>query len=377
MLYANKLTFMQPRRVVDPSPWIGHIPFAFWLMDAAQPKSVVELGTHTGNSFCAFLQASEALQLDCHIYAVDHWQGDEHSGLYADDIFNSLNAYVKSVYPGRGTMVRSSFDDAISRFADSSIDILHIDGMHTYEAVRHDFETWLPKLTKDGLVLFHDTSVTARNFGVGRFFREVSARHKAIQLTHSHGLGVLCLGTPPKSVAALLNGDSDEAGLSPQPVFERMGNAVLDQFIASKFSGLNDPASTLGSIRARANALQHDLGAALNSLQLDQIINSAFRSQYTETGLGVDLLIASILQTEFFSPHYYQKQIGTPLLADRDLCRDYLTRGERAGLTPSEYFSPRDYRASNPDVAASIYGMLEHFILFGRAEGRSPLPIAG
>lgn len=36
---------------LEASAWIEHIPFAFWLTEAIQPRVMVELGTHRGTSY--------------------------------------------------------------------------------------------------------------------------------------------------------------------------------------------------------------------------------------------------------------------------------------------------------------------------------------
>src|SRR5258706_2633302 len=127
--------------------WAEHVPFAFELIRLLKPKLFVELGTHYGVSYFSFCQSIKANNLSCTCYAVDSWMGDEHAGFYQEDVFNTVLTYNKEHYAGFSYLLRSRFDEALSHFSDKSIDLLHIDGLHTYEAVKQDFESWLPKLS--------------------------------------------------------------------------------------------------------------------------------------------------------------------------------------------------------------------------------------
>ncbi|MBI5586984.1 MAG: class I SAM-dependent methyltransferase [Deltaproteobacteria bacterium] len=211
LAYCGAL-LQEPKRLTDVVSWHEHIPFAFVLIEMLRPKVFVELGTHKGDSYLAFCQAVNTLGTDTGCFAVDTWKGEEHAGLYDDTVLEELRAHHDPLYGRFSTLIRSTFDEALAKFGDGTVDLLHIDGLHTYEAVKHDFETWLPKVSGRGVVLFHDITVRERDFGVWRFWDEVKGGYPHFDFRHGHGLGVLCVGKDsPAAMSELLNlSKSDE-----------------------------------------------------------------------------------------------------------------------------------------------------------------------
>jgi hypothetical protein len=174
------------------------------LIRLMRPKNYVELGVHMGASLIAAATASQSFQVPMQLYGIDSWEGDVHAGLYeGDPIFNDLRLYTDKMFRNVN-LIRSYFDDANPRFMPGSIDVLHIDGLHTYDAVKSDFTKWLPKMRADGVILFHDTCVLERGFGVYRFWEELEGRFTTINFKHSFGLGVILLDPTSDRLAPLV-----------------------------------------------------------------------------------------------------------------------------------------------------------------------------
>lgn len=226
--------FRHPSRIQAESAWHGHIPFAYWLVHAAAPRTIVELGTHAGVSYAAFCEAVLQGQSSARCFAVDTWKGDEHSGFYGEDVYASLKTFHDERYGTFSQLLRRTFDEAANYIPDSSVDLLHIDGRHRYEDVHHDFNRWLPKLSQRAVVLFHDTNVRDRDFGVWRFWEELAQQYPAFEFLHEHGLGVLALGSEvPAPVAALC----------------RLSDSVLVGSVRKRFAWLGQRWSDQGSLR--------------------------------------------------------------------------------------------------------------------------------
>lgn len=194
--------WMEPAVLSSPAPWAGHIPFAAWLMAATRPRTLVELGVYSGISYLAFCQAAVQHSVPLRAWGVDTWQGDVHAGHYGQCVLDTLRQQHDGPYGHFSTLLQKTFDEALDDVADGSVDLLHIDGLHTYEAVRHDFESWSPKLSRRAVVLFHDIAVRQGDFGVWRFWAEITQRYPSLAFGHSNGLGVLLAG--PQAPAELL-----------------------------------------------------------------------------------------------------------------------------------------------------------------------------
>lgn len=207
------------------SAWIRHLPFMAWLISVHRPATFVELGTHWGTSFLGACQTASLLDLNMNSYAVDVWTGDEHAGFYEDNVYEHV-LQATSKFP-KATLMRSTFDEARTSFEANTIDLLHIDGLHTFEAVKHDFETWLPAMSEKGVVIFHDIAERRDDFGVYLLWDEVSRKYPHFHFDHGHGLGVLKVGTfDSPAVDALLASESTAAGQQTRQFFQSLGDSL-------------------------------------------------------------------------------------------------------------------------------------------------------
>ena len=233
----HPICYARPRRLAL-SAWIQHVPFGLYLIDLLRPASIVELGTRNGISYCAFCQAVQQLEVASSCVAVDSWSGDAHTGSYGPRVLAELHRYHDPLYGGFSRLQQCTFDEAAAGFPDGSIDLLHIDGLHTYEAARHDFETWLPRLSPRAVVLFHDIAEHNRDFGVWHLWEELSARYPSFAFRHGHGLGVLGIGTAiPDAVRALLDLPEPEAQ-KVRRFFQQRGRRVLTRLVVDLAVGL-------------------------------------------------------------------------------------------------------------------------------------------
>lgn len=237
------------------SAWLEHGPFALWLIESLKPRTLVELGTQDGFSYLAFCQAVQRLGYLTACYAVGTWQCVNNSGFSGEDDFSRLEALNDQNYASFSHLLRHGYEEALPRFADGSIDLLHINGRHTYEDLQTTFRKWQPKLSSRGVVLIHNINVHDDDSGALHLWAELRTRFPSFEFVHGCGLGVLGVGpevpTPLQSLFTLRDGDIDII----RATYARLGSAVKEAFELEQTKG-----SLIGAVteqrRLRASLIE-------------------------------------------------------------------------------------------------------------------------
>jgi len=118
-------------------------------------KIGVEIGVKRGQNIAKILKECP----DFIFHAVDCWDPKlqyinwgKGAQVVNEKFFNKiLHAYPKNIFKHKGYSVPVS-----TEFADESVDLIFVDGDHSYEGCKTDIETWLPKLKTGGFMAGHD-----------------------------------------------------------------------------------------------------------------------------------------------------------------------------------------------------------------------------
>jgi predicted O-methyltransferase YrrM len=121
------------------------------LVSERELNVVLEIGTAQGGTYWAWCRLATHT---AHLVSVDLPGNDEWS--------SRVSSYPRSTQTQ--TLIRAdSHDPQIVRSLDGlrgSVDLLFIDGDHSYEGVRADFENYAPLVRPGGLIAFHDVEST-------------------------------------------------------------------------------------------------------------------------------------------------------------------------------------------------------------------------
>jgi Methyltransferase domain len=273
-LLAARGLLEPPHRLTEVFSWHQHVPFAFLLTELVSPRTFVELGTHKGDSYCAFCQAVATLSLPTRCHAVDTWEGDAHTGPYPPEVLEEFRRYHDPLYGSFSTLIQSTFEEALEHFADGGVDLLHIDGHHSYASVSQDLQSWRSKLSERGVVLLHDTNMREGDFGVWELWEELSPHYPSFEFTHGHGLGVVAIGANPTPPLLDFLEEANQRPTEVRNLFFTLGEnvaahgrevrreaalAIVQQQFDVALSELEAARPELAALRSRAETLGAEL----------------------------------------------------------------------------------------------------------------------
>jgi predicted O-methyltransferase YrrM len=161
------------------------------------PKSLLEIGTNRGGTLCVLSRLSAP---DGTIISLD-LPGGEFGGGYKwfhAPIFKSFPHANQKLHLLRGDSHSVQMEIAVREIVGTGkLDLLFIDGDHTYNGVKQDFETYSALVRPGGIVAFHDiVEHPSIRCDVRRLWDEVKSNYRHEEIIESHsqgwaGIGVL------------------------------------------------------------------------------------------------------------------------------------------------------------------------------------------
>jgi len=163
-----------------------------------KPKAILEIGTATGGTLFLF---SRIISEDGSIISIDLPGGNFGGGypIWKTLLYKSFSLPRQQIHLIRAdSHKKETLDNVKSILNGKKIDFLFLDGDHTYQGVKNDFEMYNSLIRENGIIAFHDIAVhsTKTDCQVSTFWNEIKTGYEYTEIIKSceqnwGGIGLL------------------------------------------------------------------------------------------------------------------------------------------------------------------------------------------
>ena len=128
----------------------------------------VEIGSYCGKSACYLGQACK--ENNSYLYSIDHHRGSEEQQLgqeyFDEEIYDHKQERVDTLPFFLKNIATHNLEEFIkplvmdsesaSKIVENNINMIFIDGSHTFNSARNDYEWWKNKIREGGILAIHD-----------------------------------------------------------------------------------------------------------------------------------------------------------------------------------------------------------------------------
>jgi predicted O-methyltransferase YrrM len=172
--------------------WFGSYGIVPHLAQLVEAKNILEIGVAYGyhaDFLCTVLLNIQYVGVDPYLanYDVNDIFSNDVQRLFSekdpqlamDRLFNIVSSNLQK-FEGRAKLLREKSWDAAERFEDKSLDLVYIDGDHTYQGVVKDLASWFPRVRKGGMICGDDIRWPGVKMAVDEFFLRLGKDYQII-----------------------------------------------------------------------------------------------------------------------------------------------------------------------------------------------------
>ena len=174
---------------IKPKQVLSEIHALYQMVQAEEVRYVCEIGTYRGGTFYLWCQAARD---DATLVSIDLPSGPFGGG-YSESRINFYRCFGQAGQSLHFLRANSHLPDTVQKVKEilrgNALDFVFIDGDHTYEGVKQDFELYSPLVRRGGIIALHDIRPRTEvpEIQVYRFWQEIKDHYEHQEIIEQEG----------------------------------------------------------------------------------------------------------------------------------------------------------------------------------------------